>query len=220
MRTWSKESVFCGLFEYDLRYNAGEIEITPPNRQLDRPEENKNRHAFARELFDEGINAINRLTTCFQNDQNIAAVTRQLRDVLTVAHERHQMNIPAKEQYRLIYPFTAWFTKNSAASFIDLSKRDPLLFLFLAHMYAAVITLAVALPKIDYPFLASMRVKGILEISKNMERESWFTCVVCHAFHSFDQMMRFPLRAVEIYQLLGPHKKDNGYKDTYFPASI
>lgn len=209
MRTWSKESVFCGLFEYDLRYNVGEIAMIPPPDQSIRPEENKNRHAFARELFDEGINAMNRLTMCFRNNQSIAAVTRQLRDVLTVAHERRQTDIPAKEQYRLIYPFTAWFTKNSAASFIDLSKRDPLLFLFLAHMYAVVITLAVALPEIDYPFFASMRLKGILEINKNMERESWFTCAACHAFHSFDQMMRFPLRTVEVYLLLAPHEKDN-----------
>lgn len=220
MRTWSKESGFCGLFEHDHRYNIGEIEMTPARHQLDRPEENKNRHAFARELIGEGINAINKLTMCFQNNQNIAAVTRQLRDVLTVAHERHQMDIPAKDQYRLIYPFTAWFTKNSAASFIDLSKRDPLLFLLLAHMYAVVITLAVALPEIDYPFLASMRVKGILEINKKMERESWFTCVTCHAFHNFDQMMRFPLQAVEVYQLLRPHEKDNGYTDRCFPPSI
>ncbi|KAL7914359.1 hypothetical protein GGI35DRAFT_439980 [Trichoderma velutinum] len=206
MRVWSKESVFCGLFEYDLRYTAGETATTPPNHQPDRPAENQNRHTFARELFDEGINAMNRLTTCFRNNQSIAAVTRQLRDVLTVTHERHQMDIPAKEQYRLIYPFTAWFTKNSAASFIDLSKRDPLLFLFLAHMYAVVITLAVALPDIDYPFFASMRLKGILAINKKMERESWLTCAACHAFHSFDQMMQFPLRTVEVYQLLAPHE--------------
>lgn len=208
MRAWSKESVFCGLFEYDLRYNFGGTAMTPPH-QPDQPKKNKYRHAFARELFDEGINAMNRLSTCFRNNQRIAAVTRQLRDVLTVAHERYQTDIPAKEQYRLIYPFTAWFTKNPAASFVDLSERDPLLFLFLAHMYAVVITLAVALPEIDYPFFASMRTKGILEINKKMERESWFTCATCHAFHSFDHMMRFPLRTVEVYQLLASHEKDN-----------
>lgn len=208
MRTWSKKSMFYRLFEYEFRHNTGEPDITV-SHQPDPVGENKNRHAFARELFDEGINAMNRLSTCFRNNQGIAAVTRQLRDVLTIAHERYQMGIPVKDQYRLMYPFTAWFTKNSAASFIDLSKKDPLLFLFLAHMYAVVITLAVALPEIDYPFFASMRLKGILEINKKMERESWFTCAACHAFHSFDQMMHFPLRTVEVYQLLPPGVKDS-----------
>lgn len=207
MRAWSKESAFYHLFEYDFRYKTEEIGAAS-SRQPDRIGENKKRDAFATELFNEGIDAMNRLTICFKNNQSIAAVTRQLRDVLTVTHERCQMDIPAKEQYRLIYPFTAWFTKNSAASFIDVSNRDPLLFLFLAHMYAVVVALAVALPEIDYPFFASMRLKGILAISKKMERGSWFTCGACHAFHSFDQMMFFPLRTVEVYQLLGPYLKD------------
>lgn len=207
MRAWSKESAFYRLFEYDLRYKT-EGTGTPRSGQQVRIGENKNRDAFATELFNEGIDAMNRLTICFQHNRSIAAVTRQLRDVLTVTHERRQMDIPAKEQYRLIYPFTAWFTKNAAASFIDLSNRDPLLFLFLAHMYAVVVTLAVALPEIDYPFFASMRLKGILAISKKLERGSWFTCAACHAFHSFDQMMHFPLRTVEVYQLLGPDLKD------------
>ncbi|KAL7941433.1 hypothetical protein V8C42DRAFT_360838 [Trichoderma barbatum] len=187
MRAWSKESVFYRLFEYDLRYNTAKAVITPYH-QSDPIGGNKSRYAVARELFNESINAMNMLAACFRSNQNFAAVTRQLRDVLTVAHERYQMDISAKDQYRLIYPFTAWFTKNSAASFVDLSKRDPLLFLFFDAY-------------IDYPFLASMRLKGILEINKKMERESWFTCAACYAFHSFDQMMRFPLRTVEMYQL-------------------
>lgn len=207
MRTWFKESVFYCLFELDLRYDTEETGGTPSHKP-DRIAENKIQNAFATELFDEGINAMNRLTICFKHNQSIAAVTRQLRDALTIAHERCQTDITAKEQYRLIYPFTAWFTKNSAASFIDLSNRDPLLFLFLAHMYAVVVTLAVALPEIDYPFFASMRLKGILAIYNQMERGSWFACAACHAFHSFDQMMYFPLRTVEVYRLLGSYRKD------------
>ncbi|PTB41311.1 hypothetical protein M441DRAFT_79471 [Trichoderma asperellum CBS 433.97] len=207
MRTWFKESVFYSLFEYDLRYKTEETGSTPSHKP-NRIAENKIRDAFATQLFVEGINAMNRLTICFKQNQSIAAVTRQLRDVLTITHEGCQTDIPAKEQYRLIYPFTAWFTKNSAASFIDLSNGDPLLFLFLAHMYAVVVTLVVALPEIDYPFFASMRLKGILAIYNKMERGSWFTCAACHAFHSFDQMMYFPLRTVEVYQILGPYIKD------------
>jgi hypothetical protein len=154
------------------------------------------------DLLKQGVRAINKLATCFRENQNMAAVIRQLRDAMCVAQDRRKTPIPAKEQFRLIYPFTSWFTRNAAASFIDVSKRDPLVFLFIAYLYAVTIALVVALPAVDYPFFASMRIRGIFAIRSEIGEERAFICASCGVFHCYDEMMRFPLDAVEAYQSL------------------
>ncbi len=89
---------------------------------------------------------------------------RQLRDGIRLAHGRLASDIPLQDQFRLIHPFTAWFTKSSASSYIALSERDPSLLLFLLHMYTVVVALTLALPATNRPFVASLRVRGMLEI--------------------------------------------------------
>ncbi|KAH8807123.1 hypothetical protein F5884DRAFT_788581 [Xylogone sp. PMI_703] len=192
MRSWSKESAFHRLFEYDLRYNHKEANIVF----------SENRVILAVKLLAQSVSSLNRLVFCLQKDKNLAVMSRQLRDVARLVREQLHMEISTRDQYRLIHPFTAWFTKYSTASYIDLSKRDPLLLFFLSHMYAVVVMLAVALPAIDLPFFASIRLRGILDIRLVLEREQGILCMACNVFHNYNELMAFPLNTVDVYQSL------------------
>ncbi len=184
MQPWRKESAFFRLFEQELSCrHSRRLEAEP--RTIERTASDlKTRIDRGNQLLVQGIDTLNGLASCFQRDKNLAAAVRQLRDVMRLVHERLGTDIPAIEQYRLIHPFMAWFTKNSSASFLALSERDPLTFVFLLHMYAAVVTLAVALPAIDFPFFASMRITGILEIRRAVLSQPGFMCTACNTVHS------------------------------------
>jgi hypothetical protein len=205
MRPWSKESVFHHLFAYELCYHSEETVVVPP-QSSSTTQESEDRNVSAHELLTQGVDSLNGLASCFRDDQNLAVVVRQLRDVMRLVHERLDSKISTKDQYRLIHPFTAWFTKYSTSSFITISERDPHLLIFLLHMYAVVITLAVAFPAVDLPFFASIRLRGILKIRLTLEGELGFLCMACNAFHNYNQLMAFPLNTAHVYQSLQRRK--------------
>lgn len=199
MRTWAKDSAFHHLFEYERQYKP-RVSTIASYLDTNKSTVADDYNICAKELLKQGIKSINQLVNCFQDNQNLATVIRQLGDAMSVLHDRRKTPLSAKEQFRLIYPFTSWFTRNAAASFIDVSRRDPLIFLFFAHLYAVTIALVVVLPAVDYPFFASMRIKGILAIRSAIGEQRGFICASCHIFHVYGEMMRFPLNAIETYR--------------------
>lgn len=161
-----------------------------------------NRIVHADNLLTLGIYTLNCLASCFQDDQKIAAIIRQHRDVLRLVHERLYNGISAEHQYRTIHPFTPWFTRYSTTYLISITERDPLILIYLMHIYAVIITLAIALPAINHPLFIVIRFRGILEISRTLDKELALFCAACNTYHSCNQLMSFPLHSVGVYQAL------------------
>ncbi|RFU74689.1 helicase [Trichoderma arundinaceum] len=200
MKPWLKRSAFHRIFTYEPSYYETEEQAaaTPPKTG-----DVEHRFAVIRKLLAEGVNSVNGLAFCFQSDRDLSAVLRQLRDVMRLVHERLGSEISTEDQYRLIYPFTAWFVKSSAASYVSLSKKNPFLLVFLLHMYAVVVTLTAALPRIDVPLFAKFRLRAILEICHILKDEPGFLCQRCNGVHAYNEVMAFPLNSVSVYQQVG-----------------
>ncbi|KAL6831751.1 hypothetical protein V8C40DRAFT_237145 [Trichoderma camerunense] len=200
MKPWLKRSAFHQIFTFEpTHYETEELVASSP------PETGDMEHRFTliKTLLAEGIGSVNGLAFCFQGDRDLSAVLRQLRDVMRLVHERLGSDLSAEDQYRLVYPFTAWFVKNSAASYVSLSAKNPFLLVFLLHMYAVVVSLTVSLPRIDVPLFAKYRLRAILEICNILKNEPGFLCQRCNGFHSYEEVMAFPLNSVSVYQQFG-----------------
>lgn len=200
MKPWLDRSAFNRIFALELPYpeNEEQAAATPPET-----EDVEQRFAIIRTLLAEGVNSVNGLAFCYQSDRDLSAVLRQLRDVMRLVHEQLGSDITAEDQYRLIYPFTAWFVKSSAASFVSLSKKSPYMLVFLLHLYAVVVALTIALPRIDIPLFAKYRLRAILQICHFLKDEPGFLCQRCNGLHAYQEIMSFPLKSVSAYQQLG-----------------
>lgn len=207
MKPWLKRSAFHRIFTYEPVYYETEDQIASSPPEIGDVE---HRFALVKKLLAEGISSVNGLAFCFQGDRDLSAVLRQLRDVMRLVHERLGSDISTEDQYRLVYPFTAWFAKNAAASYVSLSTKNPFLLVFLLHMYAVVVTLTSALPRIDVPLFAKFRLRAILEICQILKTEPGFLCQRCNGFHSYEEVMAFPLSSVSVYQQVG---RETGFLD-------
>lgn len=185
MRQWSSKSVFRGFFELE-RQGAR----SSPKQDWSSGRSYVNLHRIR--LMRQGLQSLDSLYLHIQHRHGLASAVLQLRNALVTAQSFWCRSIPVMEQYQLIHPFTSWFTRSPAASFIDISNKDPLALLLLAHMYGVVITVALAMPAIDYPFFASVRVAGVMAIQAIMEQ---YPNCKPHL-----DMMRFPLHAAEAYE--------------------
>lgn len=196
MRHWSEQSAFHHLFEYDCGHRSANIEAASIEAQIITGTPG---HAIAI-LLTEGVDALNKLSQCFRHDLNLAAVIRQLRDVMRLVHDHLGAQTPTTAQYRLIYPFISWYNKNAASSYIAISEKDPAVLVFLLHMYAAFITLAVALPATNLPLFTTFRFRAIVEINRALEQSQGLQCPGCNALHHYYELADFPLHAVQVYQ--------------------
>lgn len=160
------------------------------------------------DLLMQGAEALGKLAICFREDLHYAAMIRCLRDALKKTHGKLGSDISVSEQFRIILPFTSWFSKDASSCYIAVSNRDPRTLIFLLHIYAVVISLTLALPATDFSIFASFRVRAILEICQalNNMREVWSGG--CNHFHPLQEIVAFPLDAVRLYQRLRIGKLD------------
>jgi len=119
---------------------------------------------------------------------------------MRLVHDQLGTEIPITTQYRLIYPFISWYNKNSSSSYIAISERDTALLTFLLHMYAAFISLAVALPATNLPLFTAFRFRAIIEINKALNEREGLQCPGCNVFHQYEELAAFPNHAVQAYQ--------------------
>ncbi len=96
MKPWWKQSTFHRLFAFELECCPNAWSTVQPQNPMagERPDD---RIAHCENLLNKGIDSLNMLASCFQNDQNLAAMIRRLRDVVRLAHERPTNEIPPKE---------------------------------------------------------------------------------------------------------------------------
>lgn len=202
MRKWSKPFLFHHLFpDIDVDHNFQAPKLSPRTASI-RWRDNL-RTTEISNLLTEGINALNRVARCFRDDLSHSAVIRTMRDTLRVAQGRLQADITPAEQYRMILPFTSWFSRDDSACYIAVAKRDPLVLTFLLHLYAVILTLLLALPATDVSLFASVRAKGVLYICETLKEKQSFWCVPCNEFNSVNRLTVFPLNALRVYQRHG-----------------
>lgn len=196
MQHWSDQSVFRHLFDYDRLHRLEDItSISAKFCVVPQP----GTHVVAN-LLTQGLNSLSKLSHCFRHDLNLAAVVRQLRDVLRLVRDQLDAEIPVATQYRLIYPFISWYNRNSASSYVAISEKDPAVLAFLLHMYSAFISLAVALPATNLPLFTAFRFRAIVEINMALEQREGFQCAGCHVFHQYSELATFPLHAIQAYR--------------------
>lgn len=150
-------------------------------------------------LLLQGIDSLNGLASCLRDDLTLAAMVRQFRDALRLVQQREDLEWSIEDQFKLIHPFSAWITKY-AISFIDISEKRSIILAVLAHMYAVVVVLSMALPAVDLPLFASIRIRGILEVDLILGQQPGFLCDTCSTFHVHSKVMDFPLNTVHSYQ--------------------
>jgi hypothetical protein len=119
---------------------------------------------------------------------------------MRLVHDQLGTEIPITTQYRLIYPFISWYNKNSSSSYIAISERDPALLTFLLHMYAAFVSLTVALPATNLPLFTAFRFRAIIEINQALKERNGLQCLGCNVFHQYEELAAFPNHAVLAYQ--------------------
>jgi len=120
---------------------------------------------------------------------------------MRLVYERRSSDWSVADQFRLVYPFSSWMTKY-AISFVAISEEDSVTITTLAHTFAVVVTLAIALPAIDLPLFASIRLKSIFEADRILRKKPAVLCSVCNRFHHHDELIAFPLNAVHVYNEL------------------
>ncbi|KAL6789537.1 hypothetical protein GGI42DRAFT_347228 [Trichoderma sp. SZMC 28013] len=187
MKPWLKRSAFHQIFMYEpMDYEAEWQAASSPPKTGDMG----HRSGLIKTLLAEGISSFNCLTFYFQNDRNLSAVLRELRGAMRFVHERLGSEMSTEDQYRIVYPFTAWFVKNSAASYVSLNAKNPSLLVFLLQMYAVVVSL-------------TFRLRAILEIHNMIKSEVGFWCQCCKRRHSYEEVTTLPLNSVSVYQQVG-----------------
>jgi hypothetical protein len=207
LRDWSKPSVFLRPLSFRKQPPLWEeSENESPYKGID--DDLHGDLTGVSSLLLQGIESLSKLSACFREELSFAAMIRRLRDVLRVVHARLGTPIPAADQYRIILPFTCWFSRDAASCYIPVSKKDPRVLGFLLHMYAVVVTLTVALPATDFSIFASFRVRAVLEICQALEEKESFWCTPCNQFHQSQRLMPFALDAVRHYRRQGRGRDD------------
>jgi hypothetical protein len=154
-------------------------------------------------LIMQGEDSLGKLATCFHREIHYSAVIRRLRDALKLAHRYLDRDVPASEQFDVIWPFTCWFSRDASSCYIAVSNREPRVLIFLLHIYATVLLLTIALPATDFSIFASFRIRAILEICQALNEMGQLWCVACNDFHQARGMVEFPLSAVKQYCQVG-----------------
>jgi hypothetical protein len=196
MQEWSEQSAFRYLFDYDRLHGLEARESTPTDTRITGSRTSQE----VADLLAKGVNSLNRLSHCLRHDLNLAAVIRQLRDVMRLVHDQLDTDVPVATQFRLIYPFISWYNKNSASSYLSVSEKVPTVLLFLLHMYSAFISLAVALPATNLPLFTAFRYRAIMELNRALEQEESIQCPGCNVAHPYSELAAFPLQAVQLYR--------------------
>ncbi|EXU95012.1 Zn(2)-Cys(6) zinc finger domain protein [Metarhizium robertsii] len=196
MQHWSEQSAFRHLFDYDRLHRLQDINAESPAAET-RP---RPRQQNVDNLLAEGVHALNKLSNCLRHNLHLAAVVRQLRDVLRLVDDKQNADIPTPTQYRLIHPFISWYNRNEASSYVAISERDPAVLVFLLYMYSAFVSLAVALPATNLPLFTAIRFRAIVEINRAMEERAGFPCTGCNVFHQDHELAPLPLLAMQVYQ--------------------
>ncbi|KAF2099398.1 hypothetical protein NA57DRAFT_74899 [Rhizodiscina lignyota] len=153
-----------------------------------------------RALFVKGLSSLNALIPCPKASQELAALVRQLRDVLRTVHD-HSSNWSADEQYRLIHPFSQWCNRWDIP-YISISQCDVIVLASLAHFFSVVVTLELAFTLIDLPLLSPIRMRGVIEINDTLQKVPGIFCSACKEFHSSTQLMAYPMQTLMTWRKL------------------
>lgn len=159
---------------------------------LDRPTEPGNLEL----LLDMGLQSLNQLSSCSKDRPNVAGLVRQLRDVIWIVCNRSR-GMPDMEQWRLVFPFA--FSKMEPVLPTEVQEGDVLLAIVLAHKYALLAAVCLALPSINSGSIIYIRLRSIMAVWKSLENVSHFCCTSCRIRHPVNHLMKFPLLTVEDY---------------------
>ncbi|KAH8797756.1 hypothetical protein F5884DRAFT_814730 [Xylogone sp. PMI_703] len=193
MDQWIDESIFARYFTTP---RAALIDGYPQAESLLGLQKPIKRFGSLETLLSHGLSSLNQLSTCTKERPNIAVLVRRLRDVMRIIYN-NPLGVPQEEQWRLIFPFA--FSQMEPVSPTEVRTGDTLLAIVLAHRYAIFVAVCLALQSINLGSIIYIRVRSVVAVWGLLENIPYYYCAQCGIGHSIEELMKFPLSAVEQY---------------------
>jgi hypothetical protein len=149
-------------------------------------------------LLEHGITAVTQLATCLKQSRNLSATARELADTLSIAQARQTSN-KKQDPYWLAHPFCE-ITHRASIPLCDVEFSQPLVLALLAHMYAAMIVLAMLHPELDTAGWIAIRITSLDALAQHFESVSEVHCEACRRDHATQDLLAFPWNAVRAYR--------------------
>ncbi|KIY02243.1 uncharacterized protein Z520_02381 [Fonsecaea multimorphosa CBS 102226] len=149
-------------------------------------------------LLEQGLTAMNRLVTCFRNKKELCTTVRGLADMLRMAQAKHS-NGQKYDPFWLVHPFCG-MTSREAISFSDISGSKPLILVFLAHLYSALVVVSMLYPELDTAGFVTIRLHSLDALTRHFEPIATIACETCGEAHSCQELLAFPWNILQTYR--------------------
>ncbi len=149
-------------------------------------------------LLEQGITALNRLAACTRNRKELSTTVRSLADMLRLAQEKH-LTGQKHDPFWLAHPFCDLNNRESIA-YAEIDNSNPFVLVVLAHMYSALVVLAMLYPELDSAGIIAIRVYSLDALARHFHDVVNIDCEVCHERHGTKELLAFPWNALRAYR--------------------
>ncbi|OQV00857.1 hypothetical protein CLAIMM_06299 [Cladophialophora immunda] len=150
-------------------------------------------------LLEQGLTAMNRLATCIRHKKELSTTARGLADMLRMAQAEHHLNGQKYDPFWLVHPFCG-MTSRESISFTDISSSQPFILVFLAHLYSALVVIAMLYPELDTAGFVTIRLHSLDALTRHFDPIATIACETCREAHSCQELLAFPWNVLQTYR--------------------
>jgi hypothetical protein len=149
-------------------------------------------------LLEQGVTAMNRLATCTKDRKELTTTARGLADMLRLARARHSAG-QRHDPFWLAHPFCE-MTNRESISFKEINGSKPMVLIVLAHMYSALVVLAMLYPELDGAGFIAIRLYSLNALAQHFRHIATIDCGACGEAHTSEELLAFPWNAAQAYR--------------------
>ena len=162
-------------------------------------------------LLEQGITSLNRLATCTRNKKDLSTTVRSLADMLRLAQAKHSTG-QKHDPFWLAHPFCD-LNNRETIQYAEIDSSNPLVLVVLAHMYSALVVLAMLHPELDSAGIIAIRVYSLDALARHFRDVATIDCEVCHDCHIAKELLAFPWNTVRAYRQLQTDQQSSASED-------